>query len=276
MENQDIKWETWEEQPQNNNEQPQVNWGEQLQQDQPQINWEGQPQEDIPTWDKQPQEEQSQQIWDKQQSQENIPTWGEQSQQNWEQPSSTEDLSQPSLPSVEGMGVSLNNSPISKKWTTIGNFTRISIDTNVFQLKSDINRVVEDLNELTLTPLGNDGRYDFSPKSDTELGNVIKTLVEISNTQGLKISDCFIYRNQPTESSLNIFKGKPKKHFIFFIQGDYNSGDVVLDLSSIGGPSTKTIDVSPNILTLIPGWVPFRISKNMSDKELITIIGTLN
>ena len=46
MENQNIQWETWNEQPQENNDQQQVNWGEQPQQEQQQQQgWGEQPQQ---------------------------------------------------------------------------------------------------------------------------------------------------------------------------------------------------------------------------------------
>jgi hypothetical protein len=272
MENQNIQWANWEEQPQENSNQPQVNWGEQSPEEniptwgeQPQQGWGEQPQQEQPQqgWGEQPQQEQPQQGWGEQPQQ-------EQPQQGWgEQP-----LTQESLPSLED--ISLNIHPAPRNWARLGKFSRISVDTEVFQLNSNLDKALEDLNQLELTPLGNDGRYDFSPKENTELGNIIGSLVEISAMQNLKINNCYIYKNLPSEASLNIFKGKPQKHFIFFLKGNYNSGDVVLDLSPIGGPSVKAIDASSNILTFIPGWVPFSISRNMSDEEFIAIIGTLD
>jgi hypothetical protein len=223
MENQDIKWETWEEQPQDNNEQPQVNWGEQSQE------------ENIPTWGEQPQQEQPQVNWGKQPQHELQQGWGEQPHPedsfSWDEEQKQSQL-------------------ISRNWSLIGNINRIVVDTEIFQLNSNLNEAINDLNQLDLTPLDNEGRYDFSPKKDTELGNIIKSLVEISSSRGLKIKNCFLYKNSPLESSLNIFRGKPVKQFIFFLQGDYNSGEVILDLSSLGGPSAKILDSANRIQTM--------------------------
>ena len=284
MENQDIKWETWEEQPQETNdqqqgwgeqpqqEQPQQQgWGEQPQQEQPQVNWgESSQEENIPTWGEQsqPQQEQPQANWDEQQ--ENIFSWEEPSPTNETNPSPEELITPPTIED------DVLVTPPIKEYSVLGRINRISVDTDLFYLNINPEKVLRDLNDLNLTPLDSDGRYDFSPTKDTDLGKVIQTIFNISQSQGLKISNCFVYKNNPNEASLNVFKGKPKSHFIYFIQGDFNSGDVVLDLSSLGGPSKKILDSSPNILTLIPGWVPFSISKNTSNKEFIALVGTLD
>lgn len=290
MENQNIQWENWESQPQENNEQPQVNWSEQPQ-DQSRVvnnNWGEQPQqqENIPTWEEQPQKN----IWGEHEEQPHSspepsqPTWGEQPPQNgnlqstWEDKSNIEETQTSSTNNISLPKIELDTIHISpvKNYSILGKINRISIDTELYQINSNLERVLNDLDNSNLIPLDTDGRFEFSPQKDTDLGNVIRSIVQIANKQGLKITNCFVYKNKPNESSLNVFKGKPKKHFIYFIKGDFNSGDVVLDLSSIGGPSIKVLDSTPNMLNLTPGWVPFSISRNNSDEEFIALVGTLD
>ena len=251
MENQNIQWETWgEKSPQENNEQPQVNWGEQPQQ------------EDIPTWgEKSPQEnnEQPQVNWGEQPQQEDIPTWGE--QENQSTPFLVKDGNLEQVPSEV------------PNYTLIGNFPRINISSKIYHFNSNLSEALKDLDNSDLKKLDEDGRYDFNPKPGTELGNIIKSLVHIGKSHGSRIGNCYIYKSSPKESILNIFKGKPSNSFIYFLQADYDSASVILDLSSIGGPSTQILNSSPNILTLIPGWLPFRISKNNSTREFIAIVG---
>jgi hypothetical protein len=253
MENQNIQWATWDEQPQENNEQPQVNWGEQPQQ-----------QENIPTWGEQPQPDnnQPQEVnWD-----DNNTT----DENSW---ATSDDDQTPSNPNI----TPFNEDPVLlQNHSFLGSYNRLEISNILFQCNYDLSQAIKDLENADLKQLDDDGRYDFTPKANTELGNIIKTLVEVGQTYGGKVKDCFIYKTSPKESILNVFKGKPLKSFVFFLQADYDSGDIILDLSSIGGPAAKLIDSSPNILSLLPGWVPFRISKNNSSKELIAIVGTYN
>ena len=229
MENQNIQWENWEEQPQENNEQPQVNWGEQPQQKQPLMDWGEQPQEtNIPNWGEQPQET-------------NIPNWGEQPQET--------------------------NIP----YTLLDSPNKITITPKLYKLNANNLQAVHDILNSNLVLFDHDGRYDFNPSPNTELGNIINSIVKIGLEKNLKIDSCFVYKAKPNESSLNIFKGKPANTFIYHL--DNNSGDIVLDLTSLAGPAIKSHPSEESILAILPGWVPYRIGKNNSNQESYLLVG---
>jgi hypothetical protein len=164
----------------------------------------------------------------------------------------------------------------SKLYSALGSIPRIEVKNNLYQLYIDNVKAISDLRSLDLTPRkGDDGRYDFDPKTNTELGKIIESIVSIAIRENLRVTDCTVIINKVNESVLNIFRGKPTKSFIYILQGNNQSGDIVLDLASMGGPATKLIDNYPGLLSVFDGWVPFHISKNNSDDDLIIIAGTL-
>ena len=237
MENQDIKWETWEEQPQENNNQPQVNWGEQSQE------------ENIPTWGEQPQQEEQPQLnWGEQPQEENIPTWGE-----YENP------------------LQKNNFNKDNNYKQIHSPNQISIASQLYKISLDNSSVIQNILNSNPKHFDNDGRYliDFEPNN--EFKNLINTITKIGEENKLKFQSCFIYKALPNESSSNIFKGKPKNTFIYHL--DNNSGDIVFDLSYIGGPALKSHESKEGTLSIMPGWIPYRIGRNNTHQESLLLIG---
>lgn len=171
--------------------------------------------------------------------------------------------------------IQLSFSTVKKDYSFLGSIPKLEVKNDVYILNNNNDQAINDLNNLNLVSRDNDNAFDFSPKENTELGNIIQSIVKISIEQKGKVSNCFILKNKPGESTLNIFRGKPTKSFIYFLQGDTNSGDIILDLSSLGGPSGKLIDTKPGVLCTFPGWIPYSVSKNNSNTEFIAIVGTL-
>ena len=232
MENQNIQWENWDNQPQQ--EQPQQTWGEHPQQEQPPRDWSTPPQQ--------------------------------------EQPFDDNKSEEPILTNEELVEYELNQF-IDDNSTFLGNTSNITISTDLYQINIDNQSLLEEILKSNLDSLG-DNRFRINLESNTKLEELLSLINLIGKKQGLKLSNFNLYKVPSGESVLNIFKGKPKKNFVYFVKCDYYSGDVIIDLSSIGGPSTKSLTTSQSILSIIPGWVPFRISKNESKNEFIAIAGS--
>ena len=121
-----------------------------------------------------------------------------------------------------------------------------------------------------------DGRFDFSPTANSELGKLIECVLKTSmDEHNLKIIDCNVIKCNPNESFLNIFSGKFPFNFLYVAQSNDDVGEIVLDFSAMGGPSFNTRKYEEGSLILIPGWVPYRISKNNSQQDHILIAGML-
>ena len=250
MENQNIQWETWNEQPQENNNPPQVNWGEQSQEKQPQQGW-----------GEQSQEKQPQQGWGEQ-SQENTPAW------NWEdQNKDPLNLNTPSDFSE------LNPQDWEKKTSVLGLLPKLSIEALLYKFNYNDSEATSMIDLNSLESLDNDGRYKINFQNNNELINILTAIKSIGESRGLKLQHSFLYKNSPNESSINISRGECQYNYIYFLKANHNSGDVVLDFSAINGPSEKVIDSSTGILLLLPGWVPYSISKNQSTEDMIAIGG---
>jgi len=162
-------------------------------------------------------------------------------------------------------------------YSVIGKTAELYYDGFLYNLKCDNFKIIDEINNLNLTPKEKDGRYEFSPQEGTELGKLIKSIVKLSlNEFNLRIIDCNIIKTSPNESFLNIFNGKPAYQFLYIAQSNDNSGDVVIDFSSIGGPSYNIEKQEEGTLILIPGWIPFRISKNNSEQDHILINGMIS
>ena len=250
MENQNIQWENWNEQPQQE-EQLQQSWGEQSQQ------------ENTPTWGEQPQqEEQLQQSWGEQSQQENTPTW------NWEdQNKDPLNLNTPSDFSE------LNPQDWEKKTSVLGLLPKLSIEALLYKFNYNDSEATSRIDLNSLESLDNDGKYKIDFQNNNELINILTAIKNIGESRGLKLQHSYLYKNSPNESIINISRGECQYNYIYFLKASHNSGDVVLDFSAINGPSEKVIDSSTGILLLLPGWVPYSISKNQSTEDMIAIGG---
>jgi hypothetical protein len=222
-------------------------------------------------------------------SEPNTNNWGEPQNQtsepvqlNWEETNEPTPLpNEPAPPSIQEWNTSDPTSPKStpqeqlpRHYSFLGSTSIIDIKSELYQLNVDIKKATKDLEDSELTLINNDNKYDFSPKENTELGNVIANLVSIFKSKSSKINNCHIIINKPGQSSLLTDKTQRGYKFIYFLQADYISGDVQIDLSSVNGPTTRIIDSSPNILAIVPGWVNINITKNNSQKDLIAVVGT--
>lgn len=163
----------------------------------------------------------------------------------------------------------------NKNYNFLGNIRNIDIFTSLYQINQSPQDVLSDIDLNNLTPLDSDGRYKISSSPNSYLTQALASIKLLCQERNLEMTNFFLYKNSPKESSLNIFKGNPSNHFIYILQANHDSGDVVIDLSSINGPSTKVLDPTPGMLTILPGWAPYRISKNLSSQDFIAIGGTL-
>lgn len=168
----------------------------------------------------------------------------------------------------------LDNNNLERTFSFLGNVPSNIINTKLWYVNKSNQEILTDLNLNNLELLNKDCKYQLDLQPNTSLADLMVSISKIGLKSGLKLNNAFLYRLKPNESSINIFKGNPKAHFIYFIQGNHDSGEVILDLSSIGGPSNKLLDSTPGILSIFDGWVPYRISKNTSDGDLIAIAGT--
>ena len=212
-------------------------------------------------WGEQPQQQQPQQ----EQPQIN---WGEQHQPQQEQPQNINNI-----PTSDTTSLHINS---EKSYSYLGGVDLLKVKNELYYLKYTPTQILGELQSHNLNPIGNDGLYQTTFTQETQLGGLVSSIGNIAKSKGLELTSTLVKKLQPSESSLNIIKGNPKINFILFLQGDHNSGEIILDLSSLNGPVSKVIDTAPNHLTLIPGWVPYRITKNTSDKELIALVGTFS
>ena len=162
-------------------------------------------------------------------------------------------------------------------YTFKGSTNELYYNGYVYEIKHDSETVINDLNQLDLTFKNEDGRFDFSPQENSELGKVIQSIIKIGVNEhhNARILDCSVIKTEPKESFLNIFSAKPRLQFLYFAQTDQNSGDIVLDFSTLGGPSFNITKPENGTLIIFPGWIPFRVSKNNSLNDQIIISGYL-
>ena len=219
--------------------------------------------------------------------QDNKFTWEQNNQEpdpnlQWENPETTnEEINPPTLNWEDNSPIPpLDNSEINSNndlYNLVGPTDELYYSGEIYDIRCNTEEIIKDINNLNLKIKDKDGRFDFSPQENTEIGKSIKAIVQLGmNQHNLRLIDCHIVKTNPNESFLNIFSGKPKFNFIYFIQSSENSGDIVLDFSSIGGPSFNITKPKNGSLILLPGWIPYRIFKNFSSKEQILITGFLD
>lgn len=246
----EINWED----PESINDTPNFNWEEPVQStestnDIPNFNWE-EPSEDP----------------------------SENTQNNNPQPESVEDSEVTNEFNPEDSIIKeedLENNQLERNFNYLGNIPSLTVNTKLWKVNADNDEILsKDINLDELSSIDNECKFSLNLQPETSLANLLLSISKTGLKHGLKLSSAFLYRVKPNESTLNIFKGNPRSHFIYFLQADYNSGEVLLDLSAINGPTTKILDSTPGLLVIFDGWVPYRISKNQNQKDLIAIAGT--
>ena len=169
-----------------------------------------------------------------------------------------------------------NSQDNNTNFSVIGKTDELFWHGYLYNLNCNNTNIKNEIKNLDSTPKKNDGRYEFNPQENSELGKFVKSLLECSLQEfDLRILDCNIIKCAPNESFLNIFSGKPSHNFIYVAQSNDNVGDIVIDFSSMGGPSYGIKKYEEGTLLLIPGWIPYKIAKNNSQQDHILIAGAL-
>jgi len=167
----------------------------------------------------------------------------------------------------------LDNNNWERKTSIIGLLPKLSIEALVYKFNYNDNQAVSQLDLFNLEKLNEDGKYKISSQNNSELTNIINAIKNIGENRGMKLVHSYLYKNSPNESSINISRGECLYNYIYFLQASHSSGKVILDFSSLNGPTESVIESSPGILLLLPGWVPYRITKNFSNENMLAIAG---
>lgn len=163
-----------------------------------------------------------------------------------------------------------------KNYSFLGTVKNIELTPELYFITRDNNEALKDINFDNLEPLDNDGHYKFKSTGNSELSHIAGTIRDIASNKKLKLSNIFLYKNSKGESTINFSKDKPAMNFIYILKGNKQSGNVILDLKALNGPSVQAFETIPGILCLFQGWIPFSISKNLDDQDLVAIGGSFS
>lgn len=165
---------------------------------------------------------------------------------------------------------SVNNS-ISPLY--IGNIQHINILSKIYKINLNNSKAIQDLDDSSVIPItSTPGKYDFSPKENTELGSLIKSFVILGKSSSHKIDNCNLFLIRPGESIPSLHTSSPGLSFIYVLKSS-NSTPFQLDFTQINGPSIHGSNLIENILYIIPGWVPLKLNLNDSSEDIILIAG---
>jgi len=161
-------------------------------------------------------------------------------------------------------------------WSFLGTTKNIELNPELYMFDVDNQKALDNIDLNNLEPFDDGTKYKLDSSNNEELTKILSGIKDIGAGKGLNLGMFYLIKNVPRESSVNIFRGKPKMNFIYVLNGDKSSGNFILDLSALGGPSSKLFDTQEGILVLFEGWVPYRVTKNLSEKDLLIIAGDLN
>jgi len=167
----------------------------------------------------------------------------------------------------------LDNNNWERKTSFIGLLPKLSIEALIYKFNYDNTKAISQLDLSTLEKINEDGKYKIPLQSNNELDDILIGIKNIGENRGMKLVHSYLYKNSPNESSINISRGECIYNYIYFLQAGYSSGNVILDFSSLNGPTEQVIESSTGLLLLLPGWVPYRITKNLSNTDMIAIAG---
>ena len=202
--------------------------------------------------------------------------------EEWEFDPAKDSVEIPSPPEEEAPSLDVNDT--DRKHTRLGMVQNVNIRPTLWKFDYDNNKILEEINNMDLKPLGKgpigkayeDGIFILETGPGTPLSELLEGIKDIGARQMKNLSNLFIYKNGPRESTINLFTGNPKNNFIYFVEGDFATGDVVVDFSSLKGPVNRITESTPGIFVEMEGWIPFRITKNLSDKNLVAIGGSFD
>ena len=167
----------------------------------------------------------------------------------------------------------LDNNNWERKISLIGLLPKLSIEALIYKFNYDDTKAISQLDLSTLKKINEDGKYKIPLQINNELNNILTGIKNIGENRGMRLVHSYLYKNSPNESSINISKGECIYNYIYFLQADYSSGNVLLDFSSLNGPTEQVIESSTGFLLLLPGWVPYRITKNLSNADMVAMAG---
>lgn len=205
-------------------------------------------------WDEDPTQPQSTPKWEP-------PTQDTQQVLNWEESSSNpEPVLPPTLPSSLEVNRQLN------KYTYGGFFSKMEIGVDYYNLYFNNEKLIENINNSNLTPAdqSSPGKYNFDPQPNTELGDLIHTLVKIGKDQNLKLSNCNVYKSTTDGNSYNISSNSALS-FVYVLDCTPGLDFLNFDFASLNGPVIKVTPLVKGSLFLSNGWIPTAIYKTSQD-----------
>ena len=165
---------------------------------------------------------------------------------------------------------------VASDYSYLGVIKTIEINPELYMLNFDNAKAVSEIDFNKLEKIDDDGKYKIKSPPKTELTNILATISNIATNKNLRLSNFFLLHNLPRQSTINIFRGKNRLSFIYILKADKNSGNIVLDLSSLGGPAQKIFDTHEGMLVVFEGWIPYRLTRNVSETDLIAIAGNID
>ena len=156
--------------------------------------------------------------------------------------------------------------------TFMGNIDLMNIRAKVFNLGLDNNILVNDINGCNIQEIDN-LKYDFSPKSDMLMGQLIKEVVEIGKSINVKISQCNLFQIPSQRNTNYLYDSYSSLQFVYPIK---NVNNDILSLSlNQKSPNTNSMSLIPGLLYILPGGISSTVM-NKGTEDLILITGQLN
>lgn len=154
----------------------------------------------------------------------------------------------------------------------IGNVIHSSIQGEVYEIIGDYGVVCKEFETLPLNLIEND-IYDFSPQSNTAIGNLIKSLVHVFSSRNLKIQSCNILKTEKTLSLFDNYNGD--KNFILPLITNLSNDKLTLDLLSTQDTPLYNSALNKGILNILEGSIPYKLTRLNLQESVLCIVGDL-
>jgi len=155
----------------------------------------------------------------------------------------------------------------------LGKVSNLNIESLNYLLLLNTQECIQELPSISKEVDNTKQKYDINPPKESSIGGIIEQIHNILIKSNHKINNCYLYQNFKNKDEIKLETNSTNKKFIFFIKKDIDSGNLIFDLSNIGGPQLPFYKGAPGVLTIIPGWVP--LSLNSSEGNFIVIVGDI-
>jgi hypothetical protein len=157
----------------------------------------------------------------------------------------------------------------------------LPVSVGVYEFDIDVRKIKNELQ------LHGEEKFDHDPlnsyfedykivRSKLDYTNILLDQIDEAARQwGLRLSNVWMHIQYPDQSTNTHHHQPADTSFVYYVSVPSDSGTFAWDLTGINGPVVP-VEVKENTAMFFPGWVPHKVTRNLSKEKRISISGNLD